>query len=1059
MKRKIELLLAFLLLSISCAFAQKLTVKGTVLDETGQSIIGATVREKGVATNGASTDMDGHFTLTVNQGATIIVSYVGYQTQEVKAAAQLTIKMVPDSELLDEVMVVAFGTAKKESFTGSAVVVDSKTLEKTQANDAVKALEGVVPGLQIANTSGAPGESSTMRVRGIGSINASKSPLIIMDGAPYDGNLNSINPRDIASINVLKDASSSALYGARGANGVIIITTKRGKEGLTQVSFDARIGQNQRGVPEYDVITDPGMFYELYWEMMRNENYFAEKNPLTLEAAGQKASEDMYGRLGYNIYDVPNNTIVTPDGKLNPNAKIKYKDAGTFNDWAKELLHPQMRSEYNLSMTRGTEKAKTFFSLGYLKDNGYALKTDFSRISSRLSYDVDLYKWLKLSASSQLSYTSGNYGNTGGGAFSNVFNYTRHIAPIYPVYLHDKDGNVIMEDGKAVYDVGDAREGINGSRSYGGGKNVIGEILLDRDDYKSWYLTDNLRADVDLSHGFKFNTTFAYSLMLDLMSYYKNPVMGDGISYNGMLAKTTDIYQTINWNQVLTYDFKLGDFGGQAMLGHESYGTNFNRLRGEKQNTLDPLSTQLNTYAATTSLSSNRHEYRVEGYFGQLTANYLEKYYISASLRRDGSSIFSPSNRWGTFWSLGASWRLDQEEFMKADWLNSLKLRASVGQQGNDGLLDPDGYRVWTPYETQYLISNDGTNNSFAPALLGNPEITWEKNLNYSLGLEFAVLDHRLTGEIEYFSRKTTDMLFNEPVSKTTGFTYKPMNIGSMINRGFEIKLDGTIVRTDDVTWSVGVNGSGYNNTILQLPERFKEEGLSVGNRILREGGSIYDYYLVHYVGVDPETGNTQYEKHNDEYDANDPESKEFLTVLSDDYRSEIRDRQFVGSALPKMEGGFNTALNAYGFDFSAQFSYRIGGKMFDNGYASLMHSGSKLATNWHKDILGRWTPTNKNTNIPRLQSNKQKLISTSDMFMIDGSYLALRNITLGYSIPRDWALSVGFQSARLYVTCDNAFVWSHRKGLDPRTSLSGSSAGNLASAIRTISGGVTITL
>lgn len=1054
-------MLAFLLLSISCAFAQKLTVKGTVLDETGQSIIGATVREKGVATNGASTDMDGHFTLTVNQGATIVVSYVGYKTQEVKAAAQLTIKMVPDSELLDEVMVVAFGTAKKESFTGSAVVVDSKTLEKTQANDAVKALEGVVPGLQIANASGAPGTGTTMRIRGVGSINASSAPLIVMDGAPYDGNINSINPRDIESINVLKDAASAALYGARGANGVIIITTKKGKEGLTQVSFDMRLGQNQRGVPEYDVITDPGLFYETYWDAIRNNYLFRGDKPLSPEAAAQAATNDLIGELGYNIYNVADNAVVGIDGKLNPDAKLIYEDGDSFNDWAGALLSPKMRQEYNLSLSRGNEDSKTFFSLGYLKDNGYALKTDFERISSRISYVSDLYDWLKLSASSQLAYTAGNFGNSSSSAAANVFYFTRSIAPIYPLYLHDAEGKIMHDDqGNALYDTGVERRGINGARAFAGSKNIVGETELDRDMYKSWYMTDNVRLDFDLTHGFKFNTTFTYFMNVDKYSYHKNPVMGDGIGYNGSLEMTDDLSQTINWNQVLTYDFKLGDFGGQAMLGHEIYSRMFNRLYGSKQDTLDPYSMQLNTYAKTTELTSSRHEYRVEGYFGQLNLNYLEKYYLSASLRRDGSSVFSPENRWGTFWSTGLSWRLEQEDFMKdVKWINALKLRTSVGQQGNDVLYDNSGYRMWTPYADLYEITNDGTQNAISPAFMGNPDITWEKNLNYSLGVDFALFDHRLRGEVDYFMRTTTDMLFNEPVSKTTGFTFKPMNLGKMRNRGFEFKLDGDIIRTDDFTWSVGVNGTHYRNKILALPERFKEEGLSNGGRILKEGGGIYDYYLVHYVGVNPENGDAIYERHNDDYDENDPESKQFIEVPSKKYRSEIKDRQMIGTAIPDLEGGFNTAFAYKGFDLSAQFSYRLGGKMYDNGFANLMHAGSSNAGNWHMSIQDRWTVNNKEGIYPRVELSNQNLLSWSDMFVTDASYLALRNVTLGYSIPRDWALKAGLQSARIYFTCDNAFLWSKRKGLDPRTSVSGSSANNLASAIRTISGGLTITL
>lgn len=1059
MRKNLLLFFLFCFATLGTALGQNITVKGTVLDENSDPVMGATVRLKSDATKGAITDMDGRFTLQAKSGETILITYVGYKDQEVKAAPTLTVRLVPDNKLLDEVMVVAYGTAKKESFTGSAVVVDSKKLEKVQANDAAKALEGAVPGLQISSSSGAPGSGTTIRIRGIGSINGSNAPLIILNGAPYDGNINSINPRDIESINVLKDAASAALYGARGANGVLIITTKNGKEGLTQVTFDARVGQNSRAVPEYDLITDPGSYYELTWEALRNSYVYADKNPLNMEAANQEATNTLIGALGYNIYNVPDNAVVGTDGKLNPKAQIKYEDAANFNDWTSVLMSPKMRQEYNLSISRGTEKSNTFLSIGYLNDQGYAIKTNFDRITSRIAYTNELYKWLKVSASSQLAYTTGNFGNSDNGAFVNVFNWTRNIAPIYPVYLHDAEGKIISENGEQLYDTGVARKGINGARQFSANKNIVGETELDKDQYKRLYVTTNGRVDVDLTHGFTFNSTFTHYFLNNRALYFKNKVMGDGISYGGLLEKSPINTTTINWNQLLNYQKDFGDFNLNVLLGHETYSYNYDYIYGSKTNTLDPNSTNLNTYAQTSDLTSYERNYRVEGYFGQVTADYKERYYISASLRRDGSSVFAPDKRWGTFWSAGASWRLENEEFMKdVRWINNLKLRASVGQQGSDVVNDEGGFRMYTPYATLYKITNDGTNNSIAPEFLGNPDLTWEKNLNVSLGLEFTLLDRRLSGELDFYTRRTSDLLFNEPVTSTTGFTFKPMNLGAMRNTGFEFRLDGTIVRTNDVTWTVGINGATYKNTILTLPERFRENGLPMGARILKEGGSIYDYWLVKYVGVNPKDGDANYQKWNDADLAKEPKPGEFVTVGSADYREELRDRQFIGSAIPDLEGGINTSLTAYGVDFSAQLSYRIGGIMFDKVYSSLMHPGN-LGSTWHSDIMNRWTPGNKDTNIPRLQMNSNKLIQRSDMFIVNASYIALRNVTLGYSLPRTWLEKAHLQNVRIYFSGDNLFVKSARKGLDPRASVSGSMASyNVAGAVRTISGGLTLT-
>ncbi|WP_081964247.1 SusC/RagA family TonB-linked outer membrane protein [Porphyromonas macacae] len=1053
--KRFTLFFMCLFLSIGAVMAQQKIVSGVVISaEDNQPVIGASVVAKGFSGVGAQTDIDGKFSFTAPAGAkTIVVTSIGFETQELAIANNMRIVLKPQAVAFDEVIVVAFGTAKKSSFTGATASVDKKKIEKMQVSDAAKALEGVVPGLQISNSSGAPGMGSTMRVRGVGSINASNAPLIILDGAPYAGNINSINPRDIENLNVLKDAASAALYGARGANGVIIITTKNGRKGQVSVNFDARLGVNQRGIPEYDILTNPADFYTKYWEAMRNSYHYRAEKPMTYEAAGAEASAKLIERLGYNIYNVPYNQVVTPDGKFNPNAKLKYED-GDFNDWGALLLKPQTRQEYNLSLTRGVDKSSTFFSIGYLSDKGYGRNTNFDRITSRLSYNTEIYDWLKINASSQLAYTTGNFGTTGS-AFSNIFFFTRSIAPIYPVYLHDADGKIILDkDGNKVYDVGNPRKGINGARNFSANKNIVGETDLNKDEYKRLYLTQNIRFDLDLTRGFKFNTTFAHNYINNNTSRFRNPIMGDGNQYGGILTKRIGETQMINWSQVLTWDGKFGDVSLQAMVGHESYSDTYRSLEGEKKKTLDPFSTEFNTYAQITDLNSGSNTYTVEGYFGQITGDYKNKYYLSASLRRDASSVFSRDNRWGTFWSLGASWLISKEEFMKdVKWVNNLKLRSSVGQQGNDNLLDPDGYRMYTPYTNLYSVGSDGTNYSFGAAYKGNPDITWEKNLNFSAGLEFSLFGRVLTGEFDFFQRKTTDMLFNEPVSKTSGFTYEPRNLGSMRNTGFEFSLNANVYNSKNVNLSIGLNGTSYKNKVLELPERFKEEGLSDGNRIIKEGGGINDLYLVKYVGVNPENGDAQYEIWN-------KKEKKFEVKGSKEYSSVIANRQFIGSAIPKLEGGFNINLSAYSFDFSTQFSYRIGGKIFDSGYSNLMHSGStQTASNWHKDILNSWSKDNTNTNIPRVELDNQELISTSDMFITNASFLALRNLTLGYTLPNNWSMKAGMKSVRLYVAADNLFLMSKRKGLDPRSSLVGTSAGNVASAIRTISGGLTISL
>ncbi|MCI5561373.1 MAG: TonB-dependent receptor [Phocaeicola sp.] len=1051
MKKKLMLMLTFFFIGIGVALAQTQKVTGQVIsEEDGEPVIGASVYVKGNTSIGTITDVDGNFTLTGIPASAkfLIVSFIGFTPQDVAIKPVVKVVLKSDAQLIDDVIVVAYGTAKKSSFTGAATSVDSKKLAKVQAPDAAKALEGMVPGLQISNSTGAPGSAATIRVRGIGSINASSEPLIILNGAPYSGSINSINPADIENISVLKDAASAALYGARGANGVIIITTKGGSKGVTSVTFDARIGVNQRGVPEYDVLTDPKQFYMKYWEALKN--YAVNIKGVDPAKGGAVASDNLYGYLGYNIYNVPDNQIVLPDGTFNPNATLKYEDAD-FNDWKGLLLKPRARQEYNLSLTHGGDKSSTYFSVGYLNDKGYARATNFERLTSRLSYNTEFYKWLKMSAGSQFTYTTGNFG-IAGNAYSNVFFFTRDIPPIYPVYKHDANGKLIKENGQNVYDTGEAVDGVNDARAFSAGKNIVGETDLNKDQYKNYYLTSNVRFDIALPYGFNFNTTLTHSFFSGNTVESRNPIMGDGVAYGGILTKGSNVRNTINWNQVLTWDKQFGDVKLQAMLGHESYMYTYSTLSGEKRNTLVTHSLELNTYAQITELTSGKRDYRVEGYFGQITGDYRNKYYFSASYRRDASSVFARDSRWGSFWSLGASWRIKEENFLKdVAWLNNLKLRASIGQQGNDALYNGD-VRLYTPYTNLYSIGSDGTNYSFGAAYKGNPNITWEKNTNISAGLEFAMFDNRLTGEFDFFTRKTTDMLFNEPVSKTTGFTSEPRNLGAMRNTGFEFSLRGVAYRNKDVEVTLGLNGTTYKNKILSLPERFKETGLDANPRILKEGGSIADLYLVKFSRVNPEDGDALYWIKNKE--------GVFEEMPSKNFNSSLANRQYVGSGLPKWEGGFDLGVTAYGFDFSTQFSYRLGGKMLDNAYSALMHTGSsETGGNWHKDILNSWTPENKNTNVPRVELDNNKLLDTSDMFLVNASYLSLRNITLGYTLPNNWVRKMGMNKVRIYVTADNVFLLSERKGLDPRTSLIGSSSHKVASAIRTISGGISISL
>ncbi len=1036
------------------SFAQEKTVTGTVKDEAGIPLSGVTVMVKGT-TRGVATDFDGNYSIKVKAGDVLQFVSIGLSNVEktVGSSNVINVTMKEESQQLDEVVVVAYGTADKKSLTGSIAVVSAEKISQQQTTDVAKALEGSVAGITISTSTGQPGEDSSIRIRGIGSINASNQPLIVLDGVPYSGSLNSINNNDIESISVLKDASSSALYGARGANGVIIITTKKGKKGALAVTIDTKIGFNSRGVPEYDLITSPSEYYETAWEAIYNRevygNGLSDADARALASSG--GDNGLYYNLGYNIYNVANDQIIDPaTGKINPNAQIKYADASNFNDWTGALFNTQIRKEHNLSITKGTDKGSLYFSVGYLGDEGYSLNSSFERYSTRLSYSGEILPWLNINASSMVSFTE-RKGGTTGTSYGNPFGWTRRIAPIYPVYVHDAAGNLVLENGNPVYDFGELRDGVNRGRAYGGNTNPAAtqakNVNLDVD----YYLNQSLGLDVNLAKNLLLTINGNFYGNFYEYNYFVTPIGGSGKTYNGISEKHRINTRTLNFTQILKYTKSFGDYNFEGLIGHESYSRRISDVRGEKTNFVDPSNTEWSNAAKISELNSYNTKHAVEGYLGQLNFNYASKYYLSGSLRRDGSSVFAPENRWGTFWSVGGSWRVDQEKFLaESKWIDALKLKVSYGVQGNDHLLLPSSTnRSWTPYMTLYTITSDGNNPGLSASYKGRREVTWEENANLNTGVELAFFKNRVSLEFDYFYKRTNNLLFNLPVPETTGFSTEPWNIGNMENKGFEFTLGLTPIRTKNVEWTVNVNGLHYKNKVLSLPEKFRANGITRGSQRIVEGGSIYDFYMVKWGGVNPANGDAQF------WIADGNGGYELKP--SADYEV-TNSRQYVGTAIPDLQGGFGTVLNVYNFDFSAQFSYRIGGKVLDSEYGNLMHIG-EYGDSWHVDIRNRWTPTNTITDIPRLEAENQSMTQSSSRFLTDASYIALRNINLGYNFSQDVLKDLKIQKLRVFVVADNVALWSKRKGLDPRMSISGLNDVPSYSPIRTVSAGLLLTL
>lgn len=1058
---KVKLILLILVACINLiATAQNKRVTGVVFFlEDEQPVIGASVLVKGTQI-GTITDVDGKFNLpnVPSSAKTLVVSYIGMQTQEVAIKPNVKILMYSDIKVLDEVMVVAYGTTKRSAFTGSATVVSSEQIGKIQSSNAANALAGKVSGVQLTNATGQPGSNPTIRIRGISSINAGNSPLYVVDGVPYDGDVNNISAQDIESMSILKDAAASALYGARGANGVIIITTKKGTAGRARITVDAKWGSNSRGTQDYNYIKDPGQYYEMWYSALKNYfvNTLSKDDVSAHNLANQYLTANNSYGLGYNVYSVPEGQdMIDTNGKLNPNATlgnvVEYNGQSYMllpDDWADAAYKNSLRQEYSLIASAGNDRSSFYASFNYLKNEGISNNSDYTRLTGRLKGDYQLKSWLKIGANMNYTHFDSNALDNDGssGSSSNVFALTM-MAPIYPLYIRDGNGNILKDDnGITRYDYGDG-ENAGLYRPYLGRSNAISSNILDTNNAEGSAMMASGFAEILFLKDFKFTTTNNVNVDETRSSYVTNPYYGSYASSNGILTKYHTRSFSYNFQQLLKYRHTFGLHNVEAMIGHEAYRYKYYYLYANKTNMFDPNNSELAGAVTDGSNSSYTTDYNTEGYFTNAQYNYDEKYFVSASYRRDASSRFHPDNRWGNFWSLGGAWIISKESFFNVGWVDELKIKASYGSQGNDAIGD---YR----YTSTYSIVNSSGNPAAVPYTLGNKDITWETNGNFNAGIEFSILKNRLNGTIEFFSRKTDDMLFSFPLPPSYGYTSYYDNIGDMRNRGIEVELKGTVLRTKDLEWDLNLNLTHYKNKITKLPDERKTmetdgvKGFSSGSFYYGEGESLYTYRIYKYAGVNKEGLSLFYK------DVTDSEGN----VIGQETTTEIDEATYhlCGTTLPDVYGGFGTSLTYKNFDFSADFTYQIGGKVYDSDYASAM-AGSKGHA-FHADLLNAWTPENNTSNIPRLQYNDSYTGASSNRFLTNASYLNLQNITFGYTLPSSCCRTLGLEKLRIYATADNVWLWSKRQGLDPRQSISGGITSAYYAAVRTISGGITIT-
>ena len=630
---------------------------------------------------------------------TLVISFVGMKQQEVSVKPHVIVVLHPDAEVLDEVMVVAYGTAKKSSFTGSASNIDNKKLELRPITNVSKGLEGQTTGLLTTSGSGQPGESSKIVIRGYGSINASQNPLYVVDGIPYDGDLSSINPADIESMTVLKDASAGALYGARGANGVVMINTKRGKEGKTSVTWRSTVGWSSRAIPEYDMVNQKD-FVQLTYEALRNGYVFT--SGYNWADAEAQARADLSSTLGGELYNPFKN--YTWDNIIDPaTGQVRADATSAWNErWMDALLNNNaFRHEHQLGLNGGTEKTKYMFSLGYLNEDGILTTTGFQRYNARANVNSQVTDWFNAFVNTSLSHSVQNYSDYTGASTSNVWYSSQFVSPLFPLYVKDAEGNnVLDENGNPQLDYGE-----NGRPGSYNDYNPLGGLVDDKaeikNDVASMRTGLTFGSDKD-SYGVLKGLKFAVNFGLDYRSQssmsYMNMYHGNQAAAGGLLIKDNSRMQSYTFNQLLTWNRNFGLHGFDVMLGHEFYAYKYEYLQAGKTNLVDGI-LELRPGTTLYAADSFTHNYRIESWMGRFNYDFDEKYYFSASVRRDGSSRFYKDNRWGTFWSVGGNWRISKEAFLQdVKWINNLSVKLSYGQQGNDNILNSLGtsdYYLW----------------------------------------------------------------------------------------------------------------------------------------------------------------------------------------------------------------------------------------------------------------------------------------------------------------------------------------------------------------------------
>lgn len=1083
------------LMACSWSLMAQTTYSGSVVDASNnEPLIGATVMPIGGG-QGSATDVDGHFSLTVPSNVrSVKVSYVGYKEQTVKLSNKMTVRLESTSTNLDNVVVVAYGTANKESLTGSVAVVGASQIEDRPVSAVTAALEGNAPGVQVNNSVGYPGSEPSILIRGYNSINGSSSPLYVVDGIVYEGSISDLNPADIESMSVLKDAASSALYGNRGANGVILITTKKAKQaGKVDVTLQVRQGMYQRGLPFYDRL-GANDFMQVFMDGLVNGDVYNGKDRATTI---NKYRNEFFSFAQSNIYGKESTELFDENGKfVGGNPLPGYTDL----DWWDAVSRTGYRQEYTVNAAAATDKFNIFASAGYLKENGYMLQSDFERFNGRINANFQPVSYFKMGLNLAGMYTTNNVGITSKsdeGYVSNPF-LVQDKAPIYPYYAHNEDGSIMYdENGQPVWN----------TASYLGnqGVNVAWTMREDRKELTAAVIDASLYGTAVIPYGFEL--TVRGNIHRDKTNYWhymtnlNGSAMGPAdVGANGRMYQTDYGYNNHTFMQTLTWNQDYGVNHVDVLLDHENYTYSSDQHGVNVENQLLPNIYSMSNFAITNDASQSQLRLTSESYLGRARYNYDQKYFGEVSIRRDGSSYFEKAHRWGTFWSVGGSWIISREKFMQnLDWVNYLKFRAAYGSVGNNATAGAYAY-----YNLYDIITYNNV-NALIPSLLASENLKWEATKTLDVALEGSLFNDRFNFSVGYFNKRNSDLIFDVTRAASVGTLANSgsnpsvmMNIGTMQNIGWEIQLGCDIIRNKEFYWNFNVDATFMKNKIIKLPQAHDMPG---NGWFL--GKSLGTLYTIDWCGVDQATGQSVYE-----IDPNSPQftywdtngaeyqsESQFLTYLEnaslDGSLVAVEDpngyggyrwytntpsygtRKIQGDAFPTVYGSFGTNLSWKGINLGLLFTYGLGGKVLDSNYQDLMTVGNSPSAA-HVDVLKSWTEKpegvadhgsgaqtfiigegadatrydvsyavanasdfDKNA-IPQVNAQNSASNNAGSRFLTSANYLVFKNLNVSYDLPKKWSDALKTQNINIGLSIDNVFTATARKGMNPQYSFGG---------------------